>query len=168
MSDAWDWFCLVFWPRVRRGWRRRLLGMELRLCNLERCLPAGLSRVHPHAIGRLGERLAALHLRRAGGRLLWRNYRCPDGGEIDLGFGEGRGLGFVEVKTRARSGAIRPALAVNRDKRRLVRKAAWHWHRRIGNPRIPLRFDIVELVLQEGSPPRVQRLRDAFGWNEAQ
>ena len=133
---------------------RRLVGLERRA-----------------AAGAWGEAEAAAWLEgQRGFHILARNWRNPRDrrSELDLVARDREVLVFVEVKTRARSGAIRPALAVNRDKRRLVRKAAWHWHRRIGNPRIPLRFDIVELVLQEGSPPRVQRLRDAFGWNEAQ
>jgi Holliday junction resolvase-like predicted endonuclease len=60
-------------------------------------------------LGRLGEDLAAAHLRRLGFATLARNVRTRHG-EIDLIVFDGRVLAFVEVKTRcagSREGAIR-------------------------------------------------------------
>ncbi len=50
-------------------------------------------------LGRLGEELAAAHLRRLGFATLARNVRTRHG-EIDLIVFDGRTLAFVEVKTR--------------------------------------------------------------------
>jgi putative endonuclease len=52
-----------------------------------------------HALGRLGERIAAKHLKRLGFALLARNQRTRHG-EIDLIAFDGRTLVFAEVKTR--------------------------------------------------------------------
>src|SRR4051794_33643896 len=55
-----------------------------------------------HRLGREGERLAARHLRRNGYRVLYRNFRAPHGGEVDIVCRDKScdTLVFAEVKTR--------------------------------------------------------------------
>ena len=67
--------------------------------------------------GRLGEQVARRHLKKAGLKFLYANYRTTKG-EIDLIFRDGEALVFVEVKTRSSETWTRPAAAVNADKRR--------------------------------------------------
>jgi len=100
-------------------------------------------------LGRRGERLAARHLKRLGHRILYRNYRCDSGGEIDLITRDRRSncLVFVEVKTRSSEKWGRPLDAVDAGKQRRIRKAAQTWLRLLDCPEIPYRFDIVEIVL---------------------
>lgn len=106
------------------------------------------------ATGRLGEELAAAHLRRRGFTILDRNVRGP-GGEIDLIAGDGEALVFVEVKTtRARPGAraapAPPLERVGPAQRSRLRRVALHWlvQQRDARPRPALlRFDAVAVVL---------------------
>jgi putative endonuclease len=74
--------------------------------------------------GRLGERLAARHLRRNGYKVLYRNFRPPHGGEIDIVCREKKTLVFVEVKTRSADGLGRPADAVDAEKEEALIRGA--------------------------------------------
>ncbi len=73
-----------------------------------------------------GERLAARHYRLRGYRILGANVRAG-GYEVDLIARRGRRLVFVEVKERARSSHGGAVGAVDREKRRRVRRAAASW-----------------------------------------
>jgi putative endonuclease len=73
-----------------------------------------------------GERLAARHYRLRGYRILAANARAG-GHELDLVVRRGRRLVFVEVKERSREGYGGPVGAVDREKRRRVRRAAASW-----------------------------------------
>jgi putative endonuclease len=73
-----------------------------------------------------GERIAARHYRMRGYRILGANVRAA-GNELDLIVRRGRRLVFVEVKERARDGFGGPIAAVDREKRRRVRRAAEAW-----------------------------------------
>ena len=73
-----------------------------------------------------GERLAARHYRLRGYRILAANARAG-GHELDLVVRRGRRLVFVEVKERAHEGYGGPVGAVDREKRRRVRRAAASW-----------------------------------------
>lgn len=113
-------------------------------------------------IGRLGERLAARWLTREGWKVLWRNYRAKHGGEVDLICRHGEVLVFVEVKTRTSDYFGHPADAVNLEKQRLVIRGAQSWLRHLDHPDLLFRFDILEVLLQEGKPPRVNWIENAF------
>lgn len=73
-----------------------------------------------------GERIAARHYRLRGYRILGANV-LAGGNELDLVARRGRRLVFVEVKERARDGYGGPVGAVDREKRRRVRRAAASW-----------------------------------------
>jgi len=73
-----------------------------------------------------GERAAARHYRLRGYRILGANVRAG-GHELDLVVRRGRRLVFVEVKERAGHGFGGAVGAVNREKRRRVRRAAASW-----------------------------------------
>ena len=73
-----------------------------------------------------GERLAARHYRLRGYRIVDANARAG-GHELDLVVRRGRRLVFVEVKERASDGYGGPVGAVDREKRRRVRRAAASW-----------------------------------------
>ncbi len=124
-----------------------------------------------HELGRLGENLAARYLpRHEKLRPLYRNYRAPDGGEVDivcrdLVSGE---LVFVEVKTRARQWpGLRPSDAVTPDKQRLIAVGALSWLRLLDNPDIAARFDIAEVHVVDRNAAlrgeaKIELIRDAF------
>lgn len=111
--------------------------------------------------GKLGERAAKKHLKRLGLRFLVSNFRSPRG-EIDLVFRDADCLVFVEVKTRSSEGWTRPAAAVNADKRRLLCQAALDYLRLLKNPQVKIRFDIVEVLLNDGTVREVRHLPNTF------
>src|SRR4051812_3729956 len=121
------------------------------------------AQISPHALGALGERLAARHLKRNGYRVLYRNFKAPHGGEVDIVCRDKRrnALVFVEVKTRRTLQFGNPGEAVNEEKRCLISRGALPWLRPLGNPDICFRFDIVEVVF-EASEPRLHVIEDAF------
>lgn len=111
--------------------------------------------------GKLGERAAKRHLQALGMKFLVANYVSRKG-EIDLIFREGKCLVFVEVKTRSSEAWTRPAAAVNARKRRLLTLSALEYLRRIRNPQVPIRFDIVEVLLSDGAVQEIRHLPNTF------
>ena len=110
------------------------------------------------ALGDAAEDRALDHLRRAGLRLVARNYRTPGrgGGEIDLVMREGATLVFVEVRRRASGGHGGAAGSIGWTKQRPIVFAARHFLLRLGAPP-PCRFDVV--TVEDG---RIAWLRAAF------
>ncbi len=107
--------------------------------------------------------MAERYLRRHGFRILYRNFRSPYGGEIDLVCRDRREacLVFVEVKRRRSSRFGEPSLAVQSTKQHLLIRGAFAWLRLLNDPEIVCRFDIVELV-GEGASLEIRHIRDAF------
>jgi len=95
--------------------------------------------------------------------VLYRNFRAPRGGEIDIVCRdrETNTLVFVEVKTRSSDEHGSPAEAVNREKQHLITRGALAWLRLLDNPDVLFRFDIVEIVMRENRP-EINLIRDAF------
>jgi putative endonuclease len=114
------------------------------------------------AIGELGERIAAAWLRGRGRKVLCRNFEAPHGGEIDIVARDGEVLCFVEVKTRTSRAFGRPLDAVDESKQRLQRRGADEWLRMLGRRDIPWRFDVVEVILEDGVRPDVNLVENAF------
>ncbi|HEV2095221.1 MAG TPA: YraN family protein [Chthoniobacterales bacterium] len=112
--------------------------------------------------GARGEKLAAKFLRRAGYKILFRNFRGRSGGEIDLVCRDDDTLVFVEVKTRTREDFGRPLDAVGREKQKRIARGGLAWLRLLDNPDILFRFDVVEIVIADHSEPRIELIRDAF------
>lgn len=111
--------------------------------------------------GARGERIAARSLRRAGHRVIARNYRCP-AGEIDLITAHRGELVFVEVKSRSSDehqdllDTVRPA-----QWRRVERAARYYlMSHTAGDP--PCRFDMVTVVWPRDGGPNVEHLVNAY------
>jgi putative endonuclease len=111
--------------------------------------------------GQLGERAAKDHLRKSGLKFLTANFRT-DRGEIDLVFREKDCLVFVEVKTRAAGGWLRPAASVNAGKRRRLTRCAFDYLRLLKNPPVKIRFDVVEVLLEDGKVGEIRHLPNTF------
>lgn len=122
----------------------------------------GGTRMNKDQIGRQGERIAARYLFAHGAKVLYRNYRAPGGGEIDLVLRHGEMLAFAEVKTRTSADFGRPALAVDFEKQVLISRGVNHWLRLLHHPQVPWRCDIVEVELRPAEPPKVTWLQGAF------
>jgi len=135
--------------------------------------------------GLLGERAAKEYLQRQGMKFLTANFRS-DRGEIDLIFraddrprsenmrnrlitrllkftGNGSDcLVFVEVKTRTMGGWTRPAASVNARKRLLLTRCAFDYLRLLKNPPIKIRFDVVEVLLEDEQVAEIRHLPNTF------
>ena len=137
--------------------------------------------------GKLGERAAKKYLQRQGMKFLTANYRS-ERGEIDLIFRVNDRpfaerdilpkllkmrhlkfmrnatdlLVFVEVKTRSSEEWVRPAAAVNAERRRRLTRAALDYLRLLQNPPVKVRFDIVEVLLQDSAVREVRHLPNTF------
>lgn len=105
----------------------------------------------PHmALGRQGEDAAADILRRAGLRILDRNWR-QGRLELDLVCRDGGTVVFVEVKTRASRERGGPEDAVTPAKRRSLGRAAQAWLAAHDAWDAPCRFDVVCLIARDGT-----------------
>ena len=118
-----------------------------------------------HKIGALGEEAAADFLQNQGYSILERSFSTKHG-EIDLIAEDHGTVVFIEVKTRKSLASGAPEEAVDRDKRRKIRRAAdWYlqpWSR--WPPRT--RFDVVGIELDESD--RVIDIRHTPGAFEAE
>jgi putative endonuclease len=101
-------------------------------------------------------------LRARGIKVLARNFKGPRRGEVDIVARDGKLLLFVEVKTRRAGGGIRPLDAVNREKQQLIERGANAWLKQLGTRNLPWRFDVIEVLVEEGELPDVNHVRDAF------
>lgn len=111
--------------------------------------------------GELGERAAKKHLRKLGLKFLTANFKSQRG-EVDLVFRDADCLVFVEVKTRSSESWIRPAAAVNARKRRLLSQTALDYLKLLKNPQVKIRFDIVEVLLNDGAVREIRHLPNTF------
>jgi putative endonuclease len=115
--------------------------------------------------GELGEGAAKKFLQKAGLKFLAANFRS-ERGEIDLVFRDGDCLAFVEVKTRSSEDWGRPAAAVNAERRRRLSQCALDYLRRLKNPPVKIRFDIVEVLLAEGKVCEIRHLPNTFAMSK--
>jgi putative endonuclease len=138
----------ALWLRARplRVFQRRLAGRKM----------------DRREIGAMGELIAARWLSAHGRKVLFRNYRGVNRGEVDIVARHRQVLTFIEVKSRTSTAFGRPADAVGPNKQRLIQRGAMDWLRLLGHPRIAFRFDIAEVILTEGELPRVHIIENAF------
>ena len=104
---------------------------------------------------------AKKHLQKLGLKFLTANFRSARG-EIDLVFRDDDCLVFAEVKTRSSEDWTRPAAAVDARKRRLLSQTALDYLKLLKNPRVKIRFDIVEVLLRDGKVHEIRHLPNTF------
>jgi putative endonuclease len=110
--------------------------------------------------GRSGEEAAARYLKRAGYRILERNWRHKSW-ELDLVCQDGDTLVFVEVKTRDAGSLARPDQALDQTKRARLTRAASHYLSSKQAWERPCRFDLVSLV-RSGEDFQLEHVENAF------
>jgi putative endonuclease len=123
----------------------------------------GVTTDQRHALGLLGEQLAAQHFERLGLAVVARRHRTRFG-ELDLVVSDGETLVFVEVKTR-RAGPTSPYAALDAAKQAQVRRmAAAYLHDTRPRPFFTeLRFDAVAVSVDaEGRLAGLEHLEGAF------
>ena len=111
--------------------------------------------------GLLGEQAAKKFLTQQGLKFLTANFRSPRG-EMDLIFRDGDCLVFAEVKTRSSEEWTRPAAAVDAERRRRLSHCALDYLRLLKNPKVKIRFDIVEVLLADGIAREIRHLPNTF------
>ncbi|MDL2253952.1 YraN family protein [Ruminococcaceae bacterium OttesenSCG-928-I18] len=111
--------------------------------------------------GALGEEAALQWYLAEGYTLLARNYHARQG-EIDLIVQNAETLVFVEVKTRGQNRLGTPAEWVDARKQEKIRGAALHYLERhhLGDP--PLRFDVVEVLVDKAGSLTINCIPNAF------
>ena len=118
-------------------------------------------------IGEKGENLAGKYLRFRGKKVLYRNFRGPDGGEVDIVFRDADTLVFAEVKTRSGDQFGRPGKAVDREKQMLIIRGANAWLRELHLPDVLFRFDVIEVILKNGEIPDIRWNQEVFATPQA-
>ena len=125
------------------------------------------------SLGQHGETYAAAYLAQLGYRLVAANFTLPIGrnrrgavvnAEIDLVAYDRDTLCFIEVKSRASDWFAPPQVNVDLRKRRQITRAARVYRRMLGIESEPYRFDVVTVVLNDESTPRIELLRNF--WTE--
>lgn len=112
------------------------------------------------AFGKIGEDLACEELARRGYEILARRYRRR-GGEIDIVARDGRTLVFVEVKSRDGRAFGAAAEAVTLRKQRTIAALALDYMARHHVHECPCRFDVVSVLLENGST-KIEVFTNAF------
>jgi putative endonuclease len=134
---------------------------KLRLRRVKKSLPRSA------IVGKWGEDQAVAFLKANGFAVLGRNVRPDRRDEIDIVAQTGETLVFVEVKTRRREDFGRPMMAVDKDKRHALNRAAAAYLRRAKFPKLFYRFDVVEVLGQpEEGEPAIRHLDDAFPFEQ--
>ena len=111
-------------------------------------------------LGKEGERIAELFLKKKGYKLVERNYRCA-AGELDLVMMDHRVIVFVEVKTRTGIGYGTPLEAVeSRKQLKMIYAAQFFLSAKKLNQR-EARFDVVG-ISWPGPQPVVEHIENAF------
>lgn len=120
------------------------------------------------AFGREGERRAAWFLKKQGYKILYRNFRPPIGGEVDLVCRDGsrNTLVFVEVKARRSEHYGPPSAAVSPRKQMRLVLAAEYWLSQLERPDVRVQFDVLE-VTYNGGTWNIRHLADAFAAGKA-
>ncbi len=115
-------------------------------------------------LGQRGEKCARRLLLEEGLDILDCNYR-GERGEIDIVAREDNVLCFIEVKTRHRAVYAAPGAAVGSEKKKNIVRTARNYLAEIGKPRLPYRFDVVEIILRDRRLIYAAHHRNAFSEN---
>jgi len=116
-------------------------------------------------LGKTGEELAAIFLKKKGYKILFRNYKCPLG-EIDIIAKHRRVLSFIEVKTRSSETYGLPQEAVGRSKQAKISRVALEFIQRYKMENRAARFDVVTVQRLPDGSCCVELIENAFELTE--
>jgi putative endonuclease len=115
-----------------------------------------------------GEDAAFFYLRRKGYIVVarrWSSGSVP--GDLDLIAWQGPMLCFVEVKTRTAHDLTPAEVAVDSNKRRILRRLARQYVRQLPQETAPpVRFDVLSVYLVPGEEKEFVHFENSFGWSE--
>jgi putative endonuclease len=112
-----------------------------------------------HNLGQTGEELAEEHLKKAGYKILFRNWKWGKN-EVDIIAENKDFIVFAEVKTRSDDFRMSPVSAVNREKQKAIIRAADGYLQRYKIDK-ESRFDVITLI-KTGDSFEIDHIEDAF------
>jgi putative endonuclease len=113
-------------------------------------------------VGRTGEAIACRFLREKGWEIVETNWRTRSG-ELDVIARYGSQLVIVEVRTTRSTRFGYGLESVDARKQQQVRKLALHYVHARGWHHLPIRFDVISVLLSEGDQPaRIKHVEGAF------
>ena len=112
-----------------------------------------------HNLGQKGEDLAADHLKKAGYRIVFRNWKWGKH-EIDIIAENKEFIIFVEVKTRTDDYQMHPVTAVTTEKQRSIIYAADGYLQKL-NVNKESRFDVITII-RKGELFEIDHIENAF------
>lgn len=117
---------------------------------------------HNKELGRRGEDAAARYLTARGYDIVVRNWTCSFG-EADIIARDGDTVVFVEVKTRTGLSNGLPSEAVTKEKRARYEKIACAYLMDSDFVDVPVRFDVVAILVMDSNRALIRHHIDAFG-----
>jgi putative endonuclease len=157
---------MTFWTRLRQCWKQ--IRSQWSFDPLERCrwvkLPSirqSRSKSPKDQRARAGEEAAAHYLIAKGYTILHRNLRFAEG-ELDFVTKSDNTLVFIEVKTRETEQFGSPSLSVSKRKQRRQVAMANRFISLCRLQGVPVRFDVVSVILPAGQPPAIEHTESAF------
>ena len=157
---------MTLWNRLRK-WGQQIWSQRSS-DPLERCrwvkFPAirqSQSGKPKDQLARAGEDVAAHYLASKGYSILHRNIRFPEG-ELDCVAKWEKTLVFIEVKTRETEVFGLPYQSVSAGKQRRQAALASRFVSICRLWSVPVRFDVVSVVLPPGQPPKIEHIENAF------
>jgi putative endonuclease len=112
-----------------------------------------------HDLGQQGEAIAEDHLKNAGFRILFRNWKWGRN-EIDIIAENKEFIVFAEVKTRSEDFQMSPVSAVNKEKQKAIIRAADGYLQRFKIDK-ESRFDVITII-KTGDSFKIDHIEDAF------
>ncbi len=113
-------------------------------------------------LGRWGQGLCERFLKRHGHRIIAKNFACRTG-EIDIITASPDGaVVFIEVKTRADESFAAAGSAVTIGKKKKLIRAANNFVERNRLRDLPLRFDVMTVVLNDNGQATIRHYENAF------
>ena len=100
-------------------------------------------------------------LKEKGYEILEKNYKCKLG-EIDVIARRTGRLAFVEIKTRTSAQFGTPQEAVDPRKQEKIFKLAQWYMKEKRLEKVPVAFDVVAVLWEEGQTPEMRLIADAF------
>ncbi len=113
-----------------------------------------------YQLGIQGEQFAVEYLTSNGVKILETNWKAGNN-EIDIIASENNILLIIEVKTRSSDYFIAPYASVNKTKQNILIRAA-NLYILKNNWKGETRFDIISIVIENNSPPKIEHIKDAF------
>jgi len=112
-----------------------------------------------HDLGLKGEEMATDYLKKAGFKILFRNWKWGKH-EIDIIAENKEFVVFAEVKTRSDDFRMHPVTAINNDKQKSVILAAEGYIKKFNIDK-DSRFDVITII-KKGEDFEVDHIEDAF------